>query len=116
MRHRKNKITINRKRDERQMLFRNLAASVLIYEKVKTTETKAKEVRSLVEKIIKLAKKGDLNARRKLTSILPQSLAVKKCLEVVGKRYQDRTSGFTRIIKIGPRAGDGAPIVILELV
>jgi large subunit ribosomal protein L17 len=116
MRHRNKEKILNRKSDVRRMLYRNLVASVLIYEKIKTTETKAKVIKPLIDKVIKLAKKGDLTARRELIGILPQKMAVKKCLEVFGARYKDRTSGFTRIIKIGPRAGDGAPIVILELV
>lgn len=98
------------------MMLRNLAASILIYEKVKTTVTKAKTVRSLVEKMITVSKKGDLTARRKLIKILPQKMAVKKAMEVLGKRYQDRKGGYTRIVKLGKRQGDAAEIVQIELV
>lgn len=98
------------------MMLRNLAASVLMYEKVKTTEAKAKTVRTLVEHMITVSKKGDLSARRTLISSLPQPLAVKKAMEVLGTRYKDRQGGFTRIVKLGNRVGDGASLVQIELV
>lgn len=87
-----------------------------MYEKVETTEAKAKAVRGLVERSITTAKKGDLNARRQLLSILPQRLAVKKLMEVLGERYKERPGGYTRIIKLGNRQGDGAKTVQIELV
>ena len=98
------------------MMLRNLAASVILYEKVKTTETKAKAVRSVVEKAITAAKKDDLTSRRKVIAVLPQKNAVKKLFEVLGKRYLEKKGGYTRLIKIGPRQGDGADIVQIELV
>ncbi len=98
------------------MMLRNLAASVLIYEKVSTTEAKAKAVRSLVEKSITIAKKNDLSSRRRLIALLPQPNAVKKLMEVIGKRYQDRKGGYTRIIRLNNRQGDGAKMVQIELV
>lgn len=98
------------------MMLRNLASSILIYEKVKTTEAKAKAVRPLTEKLITVACRGDLTARRKLIAVLPQKMAVKKAMEVLGKRYKDRKGGYTRIIKLGTRQGDGADIVQIELV
>lgn len=116
MRHKKNKKILDRKKAPREMMLRNLAASVLIYEKVKTTEAKAKAVKSLVEKLITISKKADLNARRKLIEILPQKLAVKKAMEVLGKRYEGRSGGYSRIIRLGAREGDGAKIVQIELV
>ena len=116
MRHRnKNKI-LDRAKAPREMMLRNMASSVIIFEKIKTTEAKAKVVRQLVEKMITAAKKADLTSRRKLIANLPQKMAVKKLTEVLNKRYQDRQSGFTRITKIGARQGDGAKIVMLELV
>jgi large subunit ribosomal protein L17 len=116
MRHRnKNKI-LDRKRGPRKALLKNLASSVLIYEKVKTTEAKAKVVRSLVEKIITLAKKNDLPSTKKMIAILPQKMAVMKSIEVLRARYQARTGGYTRIIKLGVRPGDGAKMVQIELV
>ena len=116
MRHRNTTKTFGRTKEAREMMLRNLAASVLIYEKVKTTETKGKEVRSLVERCITIAKKGDLNARRSLIAKLPQPNAVKKAMEVLGKRYEKRPGGYTRLVKLGRRQGDAAPIVLVELV
>ena len=116
MRHRIKKATLGRKKEPREMMLRNLTASVLMYEKVKTTEAKAKAVRSLVEKSITMAKQGDLAARRRLIALLPQKNAVKKLMEVLGKRYKDRKGGYTRIIRLNNRQGDGAKIVQIELV
>ena len=97
-------------------MLKNLASSVLIYEKVKTTQAKARAVKPLVEKLISAAKIGDLTARRKLIKVLPQPMAIKKAMEVLGARYKDRKGGYTRIIKLGKRQGDGAEIVQIELV
>lgn len=116
MRH-KNKVkTLDRKKGARELMLRNLASSVIIYEKVKTTQAKAKVVKPLVEKIITISKKGDLTARRNLLKIILQPKAVKKALEVLGDRYKDRSGGYCRIIKIGARQGDGAQMVQIELV
>lgn len=116
MRHRNTTKTLGRKKASREAMLRNLAQSVILYEKVKTTETKAKVVRPIVEKMITTAKAGDLTARRRLMKDLSTEGAVKKALEVLGPRYKERAGGYTRIIKIGTRQGDGAPIVQLELV
>lgn len=116
MRHRKNTVILDRKKGPREMMLKNLAASVLMYEKVKTTEAKAKAVRTLVERAITVSKKGDLTARRQLIKSLPQTLAVKKAMDVLGTRYKDRQGGYTRIVKLGNRAGDGASLVQIELV
>lgn len=97
-------------------MLRNLAASVLLYEKVNTTLAKAKAARPIVEKLITTAKKNDLAARRKLISFLPQPNAVKKSMEVLGERYKDRNGGYTRIVKTGQRAGDGAETATIELI
>ncbi len=116
MRHKKKGKTLGRKTEHKNMMLRNLASSIVIYEKVKTTEAKAKEVRPLVEKAITIAKDGDLHARRKLISLLPQENATKKLVEVLGEKYKERPGGYTRIVKIGHRKGDGAQIVQIELV
>ncbi len=116
MRHRVKGKILGREKAPREMMLRNLASSVLIYEKVKTTEAKAKAVKPLVEKMITVAKSDDLNSRRKLIDTLPQKMAIKKAMEVLGKRYQDRNGGYTRIIKLGNREGDGAKVVQIELV
>lgn len=116
MRHRVKGKTLGRKKAPREMMLRNLASSVLIYEKVETTLVKAKIVRPMVEKLITTAKKGDLASRRKLISILPQEMAVKKAMEVIGDRYKNREGGYTRIIKTGVRQGDGSAMANIELV
>ncbi|MFH1326342.1 MAG: 50S ribosomal protein L17 [Candidatus Falkowbacteria bacterium] len=116
MRHRIKTKILDRKKQPREMMLRNLASSIIIYEKVTTTEAKAKVVRSLVDKLITISKKGDLNARRKLLEKLPQKMAVKKLMEVLGEKYKDRKSGYTRIVKLGTRQGDGAKVVQIELV
>lgn len=116
MRHsNKNKI-LDRKKEPRELMLRNLASSILIYEKVKTTEAKAKAVKPLVERMITSAKKGDLNARRGLIKVLLQKNAIKKSMEVLGDRYKERSGGYTRIVKLGARQGDGAQMVQIELV
>ncbi len=95
----------------------NLAVAVLRYEKVRTTEAKAKEVRTLVDRMITVAKKGDLSARRSLIADMPhEPLIVEKLMGELATKYADRTSGYTRILKIGQRLGDAAPIVQIELV
>lgn len=116
MRHRNKIKKLDREKAPREMMLRNLAASVLIYESVSTTEAKAKAVRSLVEKTITIAKKDDLIGRRRLIALLPQPNAVKKLMEVIGKRYKGRKGGYTRIIKLNNRQGDGAKMVRIELV
>ena len=116
MRHRVKETKLGRLKAPREMMLRNLASSILIYEKVKTTEAKAKAVRSLVEKAITLAKKGDLTARRALIEKLPQKMAIKKAMEVLGDRYKTREGGYTRIVKLRERQGDAAKMVQIELV
>jgi large subunit ribosomal protein L17 len=98
-------------------MYKNLAVSVIRYEKVKTTEAKAKEISGQVERMISLAKKGDLAARRAVIAQLPnEPLVVNKLFDEIAPKYADRTSGFTRIVRIGQRRGDAAEIVQLELV
>jgi large subunit ribosomal protein L17 len=116
MRHRnKNKI-LDRAKGPRELMIRNLASSLILYEKVKTTKAKAQVVRPLVEKMISLSKTDDLTARRGLIKVLLQKNAVKKSMEVLGKRYLERSGGYTRIIKLDNRKGDGAEMVQIELV
>jgi large subunit ribosomal protein L17 len=95
----------------------NLAVSVLRFEKVRTTEAKAKEVRGRVDHMITLAKRGDLSARRLLVAQMPdEPLIIDKLMGELATKYADRASGYTRILKIGPRLGDAAAIVQIELV
>jgi len=95
----------------------NLAVSVIRYEKVRTTEAKAKEVRGLIDGMITLAKRGDLHSRRQLVSKMPhEPLIVDKLIGELAPKYADRASGFTRIVKLGLRPGDAATMVQIELV
>ncbi|MFA5954529.1 MAG: 50S ribosomal protein L17 [Patescibacteria group bacterium] len=116
MRHRNKNVILDRKKAPRELMLRNLAASIILYEKVTTTVAKAKAVRGIVDSAITTAKKNDLTARRRLLQILPVKNAVIKALDDLGPRYADRASGFTRITKIGRRQGDGADIASIELV
>ncbi|MFA5184341.1 MAG: 50S ribosomal protein L17 [Patescibacteria group bacterium] len=116
MRHRNKTKTLDRKKGPRELMLRNLASSILLYEKVRTTRAKAAAVRPLVERSITAAKAGDLNARRGLIKVLLQKNAVKKSLDVLGVRYKTRPGGYTRVVKLGERAGDGAEMVQIELV
>lgn len=116
MRHRNKTKTLGRVKASREAMLSALAQNIILYEKVKTTEAKAKAVRSMVEKMITISKAGDLTARRKLMKDLRAEGAVKKTLEVLGPRYKDRQGGYTRIVKLGNRQGDGAPMVQIELV
>lgn len=116
MRHRKKGKILDRKKEARVAMLRNLATSIIIYEKVKTTQAKAKAVKPLVEKVITIGKVSNLKNRRELLKILYFKKAVNKTLEVLGPRYKDRKGGYTRITNLGRRKGDGAQIVQIELV
>lgn len=116
MRHKKKGAILDRTKKPREMMLRNLVASIVIYEKVKTTEAKAKAVKPMLEKMITTAKKGDLSARRRLIAALPQEKAVQKLMEVLGEKYKQREGGYTRVRRLGTRAGDGAQMVQIELV
>jgi large subunit ribosomal protein L17 len=115
--HRVDGRKLGRKMGHRLALYKNLTVSVLRYERIRTTEAKAKEVQGRIEKAITLAKRGDLSARRAVVSEFPnEPLVVTKLFDEIAPKYADRTSGYTRIVKIGPRPGDNAEIVQLELV
>ncbi len=117
MAHRVDGRKLSRKQGPRLALYKNLIVSVLRYERIMTTEAKAKEVRPQVERIITLAKQGDLNARRAVIASLPdEPLVINKLFDEIAPKYADRTSGYTRIVRVGQRQGDAAPIVQLELV
>ena len=117
MAHRIGGRKLSRKQGPRLALYKNLTVSVLRYERVKTTEAKAKEIRSRVERMITLAKRGDLTARRQVVAAFPnEPLVVTKLFDEIAPKYADRTSGYTRIVKIGQRQGDAAEIVQIELV
>jgi large subunit ribosomal protein L17 len=117
MAHRIGGRKLSRKQGPRLALFKNLTVSVLRYERVRTTEAKAKEVQGRVERMITLAKRNDLTARRAIVAAFPnEPLVVTKLFDEIGPKYADRSSGYTRIVKIGMRKGDAAPIVQIELV
>jgi large subunit ribosomal protein L17 len=97
-------------------MLRNLVTSLLEHERVKTTDAKAKEVRPLAERLISLAKRGDLHARRQALSVVRKPELVKKLFETLSPRYQSRTGGYLRIVKVGYRPGDGAPVSLVELI
>ena len=108
---------LGRTSSHRLHMLDNLAVSVLRFEKVRTTEAKAKEVRGRVDHMITLAKRGDLSARRQLVAQMPhEPLIIDKLMDELATKYADRASGYTRIVKIGPRLGDAAAIVQIELV
>ncbi len=116
MRHRKRSRRLVGKWEHRKALLRNLLMALFIHERIKTTEAKAKELRRLADKMISLAKRGDLAARRQALSILPNKAVVRKLFSEIKDRYAYRQSGFTRIVRIGPRRGDAAMMVLIELV
>jgi len=108
---------------QRKALFRDLVTDLIINERIETTEAKAKELRRFIEKMITLGKRGDLHARRQAAAFVRRELAdeegrdaLQKLFSDIAPRYEDRQGGYTRIRKIGPRRGDSAPMVIIELV
>jgi large subunit ribosomal protein L17 len=105
----------NRERDQRRALLKTLAVSLLLKEKIKTTEAKAKELSPFVQRKITRAKKGDLSARRYLLTLFPERV-VKKLMDDLGARYKDRQGGYTRVVKLGQRKSDSAKMAIIELV
>ena len=100
----------------RKALLRSIVTSLFQHERIETTEAKAKELRKMAEKMLTLAKRGDLHARRQVLAYLMDEDVVKKLFDEIAPKYKDRQGGYTRIIKKGPRQGDAAPIVIIELV
>jgi large subunit ribosomal protein L17 len=100
----------------RDLMMRNLVTSLMLYEKIITTAAKAKELRSVADKMVTLGKRGDLAARRQAAETLMEEKAVKKLFDTIGARYQERNGGYTRITKLDYRMGDGAPLAAVELV
>ncbi len=99
-----------------KLMLGGLAASLFEHEKVRTTEAKAKALRPVAERLITFAKKGDVHARRQVLRVVPDRDVVHRLFSEIGPRYAERDGGYTRILKLGPRKGDGAPMAILELV
>ena len=116
MRHRKKGRKLNRTASHKKALMRNLANQLFEHKEIRTTTAKAKEARSTVERLITYAKKGDLHHRRLAFSFLRQKATIKMLFDEIGPSYSDRQGGYTRIIKLGKRLGDGAAMSILQLV
>lgn len=116
MRHRNKGKVFGREKAPREAMLRNLAQSVILYERVNTTLPKAKAVKSIVEKLITTGRKKTLTSRRALSRVLTIESAVNKVLEELGPRYAERKGGYARIIKLGRRVGDGADIAQLQLI
>jgi len=116
MRHKVAGRKLGRNTGHRRALYRNLVTDLLDYEKITTTEAKAKEVRGLTEKMITLGKKGGLHSRRQALSFIIDKKIAEKVFTELAPRYAERPGGYTRITKLGPRLGDGAAMVQLELV
>ena len=118
MRHRKQRGKLSRDAAHRKALFSNLCREVIDHERIQTTEAKAKAVKPEIEKLITLAKKGDLHARRQAMSTLqhPDKGVIYKLFEEIAPRYTERPGGYTRILKLGPRSSDATEMVFLELV
>jgi len=107
---------LNRTASHRKAMFANMAASLIEHEQIVTTLPKAKEMKPFMDKLITLAKRGDLHARRQAISKVRDEAAVRKLFEVFGERYKDRNGGYTRVLKAGFRHGDNAPRAVIELV
>ena len=116
MRHKVARRSLSRASGHRKALFRNLVTDLFDYEKIKTTEAKAKEIQGMAEKMITLGKNGGLNARRQVLAFIYDKRVVDKVFNDFAPRFAERRGGYTRIIKLGTRLGDGANIVQLELV
>ncbi|MEM6410850.1 MAG: 50S ribosomal protein L17 [Pseudomonadota bacterium] len=107
---------LNRTASHRKAMFANMASSLITHEQIVTTLPKAKELKPIMDKLVTLAKKGDLASRRRAVSQIRDKDAVKKLFEVMGDRYADRNGGYTRVLKAGYRYGDNAPMAVIELV
>ncbi|MEZ5791535.1 MAG: 50S ribosomal protein L17 [Nitratireductor sp.] len=116
MRHGNKGRKLNRTASHRKAMFANMAASLIEHEQIVTTLPKAKELRSIVDKLITLGKRGDLHARRLAIGQIRDVEQAKKLVEVLGPRYKDRNGGYTRVLKAGFRYGDNAPLAVIELV
>ena len=116
MRHSNGYRKLNRTHEHRKAMFANMSGSLIEHEQIKTTLPKAKELRPIVEKLITLAKRGDLHARRQAQAALKEDKHVERLFAILGPRYQSRQGGYIRIMKAGFRYGDMAPMAIIEFV
>jgi large subunit ribosomal protein L17 len=116
MRHRKSGRQLSRNSAHRWALMRNLITALLREEKIKTTDPKAKELRRWADRVITLGKQGSLHARRQVLGIVQDKAVVRKLFDTIAPRFRERSGGYTRIIKVGIRRGDAAPMALIELV
>ncbi|MEL6573595.1 MAG: 50S ribosomal protein L17 [Pseudomonadota bacterium] len=116
MRHGHGYRKLNRTHEHRKAMFANMAGSLIEHEQIKTTLPKAKELKRVIEKLITLAKRGDIHARRQANARLKQEMHTAKLFDVLGPRYKDRQGGYVRVMKAGFRYGDMAPMAIIEFV
>ena len=116
MRHRKKGRHLNRTAEHRKAMLRNMATSLFVHGRIETTVAKAKELRVYAEPLITKARRGDLHARRSVARKIHDSAALAKLFDEIGPRYAERPGGYTRVIKVGHRAGDAADLAIIELV
>lgn len=116
MRHNLSGRKLGRTTAHREAMLNNMVTSLFEHEKIKTTVTKSKELRRTAEKLITIAKRGDLHSRRLAAKKVRSDEVLKKLFDNIGPRYANRNGGYTRIIKLGPRFGDGAPMSVIELV
>ena len=116
MRHRKAGLKLNRTSSHRNAMFRNMVTSLFKHERIRTTDTKAKGLRHWADHVITLAKRGDLHARRQALSIVREKNVVHKLFDEAAERFGSISGGYTRIIKMGRRPGDAAPVSMIELV
>jgi len=116
MRHQKSGRKLSRSASHRWALMRNMITSLLRDEKIKTTDAKAKELRRWADRVITLGKQGSLHARRQVLAVVQDKAVVRKLFDTIAPRFKDRPGGYTRIVKIGIRRGDAAPVSIIELV
>ena len=116
MRHGKSGKRLGRTKSHREAMLRNMVTSLLKHEKITTTEAKAKELRKVADKMITLGKKGDLHARRQALAFVRDKKVVGKLFDELSSRYRDFAGGYTRIVKKGNRAGDNAPVSIIEFI
>src|ERR1700676_4990266 len=116
MRHQKKTVKLGRTAEHRKALLANQVCSLIEHQRIKTTLAKAKAVRPLAEKMVTLGKNGSLHARRTAIAVLPQENAVRKLFEDIAPRSADRNGGYTRIVKLGARRSDSAPVAFIEWV
>ena len=116
MRHRKDSLKLNRTTSHRLAMFRNMVTSLFKHERIRTTSPKAKELRRLAEQLITLAKRGDLHARRQALAVIREKDVVHKLFDEASEKFGHSAGGYTRIVKLGRRAGDAAPMSLIELI